>query len=75
MKKHTLSLAPKLTLGKQTIAGLDTTQQNALLGGKTVPDNGCVGSNHCDIRFTELPDCRIRTVQADICPPNTFKCL
>lgn len=51
MKKN--SLHSKLTLKKKTIVSLSHT--DAIKGGATVTDNGCMGSGHCDIKFTD--DC------------------
>ena len=45
MKKQKLNLGKKLFLNKETIAGLNTRQQNAIAGGAT---EGCM--------VTKIPD-------------------
>jgi hypothetical protein len=51
MKKKTISLNRKLILGKETVAALNPHQQDTVVGGATVNNPGCVGSNHCTVNL------------------------
>lgn len=70
MKKKTIALSKKLILDKEVISILDNKSMQAIAGGATIADdNGCVGSNHCDLVYTKGRDCIQVTRQNSICRP------
>lgn len=47
MKRKAIALDKKLLLNKVMISTLDRNWQQAILGGATAADPGCVVSSHC----------------------------
>jgi|GEM_PF-2516797 len=80
MKKKAIALDRKLLLHKETVAALGKGGMQAIAGGATAPDNGCAGSNYCDIRFTRDTECQLTDVNVCChltlyCVPETANCM